>query len=105
MIVGDKMIKFAITIYILVLACGAASAIITFLYDVIKWHSMEKKENIISSAQSYYSKGGVLNGRYGSIGADRGRRDNDNDNDNGESGRGNNDNNNGTDDNNNVFDL
>ena len=38
---------------------------------------METKENIVSSAQSYYSKGGVLNGRNGSIGADRNNDHND----------------------------
>ena len=38
---------------------------------------MEQKENIISSAQSYYSKGGALNGRNGSIGTDRNNDHND----------------------------
>ena len=63
------MIKFCICVYIIILCCGAISALFAFLYDVLKWHRMEKKENIISSADLYYSKGGVLNGRYGSIGS------------------------------------
>ena len=96
------MIKFDISIYILVLAVGAASAIITFLYDVIKWHNMEKKENIISSAQTYYSKGGELNGRFGSIGEPERRGTGDNDNGTGE-GRGNDNNDSGADNNNSGF--
>lgn len=62
------MIKFCICVYIIILCCGAISALFAFLYDVLKWHRMEKKENIISSADLYYSKGGVLDGKYGSIG-------------------------------------
>ena len=62
------MIKFCLCVYIIILCCGALSALFAFLFDVIKWHKMEKKENIISSADQYYSKGGVLNGRNGSIG-------------------------------------
>ena len=57
--------------------CYCALTFHFFLYDFIKCHNMETKENIVSSAQSYYSKGGVLNGRNGSIGADRNNDHND----------------------------
>ena len=76
------MIKFAISVYILVLSCGAVSALFAFIFDVIKWHNMERKENIISSADQIYSKGGALNGRAGSIGTGTGRDTGDGDNDN-----------------------
>ena len=66
------MLKLLLVVYVFSLCCGAIAAIFVFGYDVVKWHSMEKKENIIISADEIYSKGGVLNGRYGSIGADRG---------------------------------
>ena len=85
------MIKLALTLYIFILCCGAFSALVTFIIDVIKWHSMERKENIINSADLYYGKGGVIRGRADNYNnAGRGTGDNDN-NDNG-TGRGDNDN-------------
>ena len=62
------MIKLILCIYLLILCFGAFIALVTFIFDVIKWHDKEVKENIIDSAMDIYSKGGELNGRTGSIG-------------------------------------
>ena len=67
------MIKLTISLYILILCFGAFCALCTFIYDVIKWHNLEKKENIINSADLYYGKGGVIRGR-----GNNGTTDNDN---------------------------
>lgn len=72
------MIKLILCIYLLILCFGAFIALVTFIFDVIKWHDKEVKENIIDSAMDIYSKGGELNGRTGSIGTGgRGYDDND----------------------------
>lgn len=98
------MLKLLLCVYVMSLCIGAIAAVFVFVYDVIKWHSMERKENIISSADEIYSKGGVLNGRYGSIGSDRGNNGTGNGTIHG-TGTGNNDSDRGTGDgdNNNYF--
>lgn len=59
------------------LSIGALAALIAFLIDIIKWHSAEKKEDIFSSYETFYGKGGDLSGRTGDNGTGTGDNDND----------------------------
>ena len=45
------MIKLILCLYLLILCFGAFVALVTFVFDVIKWHSREERVKVIPSAQ------------------------------------------------------
>lgn len=45
------MLKMALMFYVLVLSIGALSAVFRFIFDVSKWHKLEKKVTVSPSIE------------------------------------------------------